>query len=68
MENSDLDLCFIENIPVSIRSHIDEDFENSDLPYKVDVVDWHVCDDNFQKLIREDLTLMQIGKDSRALD
>ncbi|MES2252424.1 MAG: nucleotidyltransferase domain-containing protein [Pseudomonadota bacterium] len=64
---SDLDLCFIENIPGNIRSHIDEDFENSDLPYKVDIVDWHMCDENFQKLIRKDLHLIQMGKDSREL-
>ena len=52
---SDLDVCFIEDIPGHIISHIEEDFENSDLPYKVDIVNWHVCDESFQNLIRKDL-------------
>lgn len=65
---SDLDLCFIEDIPGNIRSHIDEDFENSDLPYKVDVVDWHACDENFKSLIRTDLTIIQMGEALRTLD
>lgn len=34
---SDLDLCFFENIPLNIQAHIDEDFEESDLPYKGDI-------------------------------
>ena len=64
---SDLDLCFIEDIPGNIRSHIDEDFENSDLPYKVDVVDWYACDENFKSLIRNDLTVIQIGESLHIL-
>jgi predicted nucleotidyltransferase len=35
---SDLDLCFFENIPLNVLAHIDEDFEESDLPYTVDMV------------------------------
>ncbi|MDP4725107.1 MAG: nucleotidyltransferase domain-containing protein [Alphaproteobacteria bacterium] len=65
---SDLDLCFIESIPGNIRSHIDEDFEDSDLPYKVDVVDWHACDKSFKSLIRNDLALIQMGDALRTLD
>jgi predicted nucleotidyltransferase len=26
---SDLDICFMDNIPYNIRAHIEEDFENS---------------------------------------
>lgn len=35
---SDLDLCYQEEIPWNVLSHIDEDFEQSDLPFKVDLV------------------------------
>lgn len=56
---SDLDLCFTEDIPWSVRSHIDEDFEESDLPFKVDVVDWNMCDENFRALIAKDMVLFQ---------
>ena len=56
---SDLDIGFSENIPWNIRSHIDEDFEESDLPFTVDVVDLNMCDDNFKKLIEKDLVCIQ---------
>ena len=60
---SDLDICFVEDIPWNIRAHIDEDFDESDLPYKVDVIDWNACDKNFQNLIKKDLVLIQGSQD-----
>ena len=65
---SDLDLCFIENIPGNMLSQIDEDFEESDLPYKVDVIDWRACDETFKHIIRGDLSLVQLGENSAQLD
>lgn len=59
---SDLDLCFFEHIPWNIQAHIAEDFEESDLPYKVDLVDWNACDKTFQHLIKKDLVLIQPAK------
>ena len=56
---SDLDICFKEAIPWNVRSHIDEDFEESDLPFKVDVVDWNMCDEEFRKKIAPDLVLIK---------
>jgi len=35
---SDLDLCFCEEIPWNVLSHIQEDLEESDLPFKVELV------------------------------
>jgi predicted nucleotidyltransferase len=35
---SDLDLCFQENIPWNILSHIKEELEESNLPFKVDLI------------------------------
>ena len=35
---SDLDLCYQKEIPLNILSHIREEFENSDLPFKVDLI------------------------------
>lgn len=58
---SDLDLCFFEDIPWNVRAHIDEDFEESDLPFKVDIVDWHMCRDDCKKIIRNDLVVLQQG-------
>ena len=56
---SDLDLCFFDHIPWNIQAHIEEDFEESDLPYKVDLVDWNICDETFQNLIKKDLVLIR---------
>lgn len=61
---SDLDLCFFENIPGNILAHIDEDFEESDLPYKVDIVAWNKCDLEFKKIIKDDLICIQQGSNS----
>ncbi|MCE5315947.1 MAG: nucleotidyltransferase domain-containing protein [Parachlamydia sp.] len=63
---SDLDICFFDDIPWNVRSHIDEDFEESDLPYKVDVIDWNTCDKNFQNLIKKDLILIQGSGNTRV--
>lgn len=60
---SDLDLCFFENIPWNIRAHIEEDFEESNLPYKVDLVDWQNCDKAFRDLIEDDLICLQASPD-----
>ena len=56
---SDLDICFFDNIPSNIVMNIEEDFEESDLPYKVDIVDWNKCSDDFRVLIKKDLVLIQ---------
>ena len=52
---SDLDLCYKENIPGNIIAHIDEDFEESNLPFKVDISCWNTMSDNFKQIIHDDL-------------
>lgn len=54
---SDLDLCCKDEIPLNIMSHINEDFENSNLPFKVEVVMWDKLSKEFQGLISKDLVL-----------
>lgn len=39
--------------------NIIKDFEESDLPYKVDIVDWNKCSDDFRALIKKDLVQIQ---------
>lgn len=56
---SDLDICYMDSIPGNIRSHIEEDFEESNLPFTVDLVDWNTCDEQFRAQIRSDLVLIQ---------
>lgn len=59
---SDIDLCVIEDIPGNILSHLEEDFEESNLPFTVDIVQWKYTTDSFKKLIEKDLTLIQTGE------
>lgn len=56
---SDLDLCYFEDIPINALAHLAEDFEESNLPYKVDIVDWKSCDEVFRGLIQRDLVFIQ---------
>ncbi len=48
---SDVDLGFLGDTPLSKRSYlrIVDDLAESDLPYKVDVVDFAVSEDSFRK-------------------
>jgi len=39
--------------------NIIKDFEESNLPYKVDIVDWNKCSDDFRALIKKDLVQIQ---------
>lgn len=52
---SDLDLCYFDEIPLNTLSHLEEDFEQSDLPYKVDIVNWNSCSAEFQTLIKNEM-------------
>ncbi len=56
---SDIDLCFFDKIPEKKLMELEEDFEESNLPYKVDIVDWHKCDTNMQKIIKKDMVCLQ---------
>ena len=51
----DLDLCYKEPISLNTLAHLEEDFEESDLPFKVDFVDFWSCSENFRKAIQPDL-------------
>jgi predicted nucleotidyltransferase len=50
---SDLDLAIDAGRPLSLdeAALLREAFEESDLPYRVDLVDWHAIGDRFLRLI-----------------
>lgn len=54
---SDLDLCIKDKaaMPLHTLATLEAAFEESDLPFKVDVKDWHMMSENFRALIQEDL-------------
>lgn len=61
---SDLDLCFKQPIPFNVQGHIDEDFEDSDLPFKVDLLDWRYISPEFREIIDKDLVLIKKGTEN----
>ena len=58
---SDLDLCVmtIEPLSLGLRALLAEDFAESNLPWKVDVVDWAATSDTFRKIIESDKVVLQ---------
>jgi type I restriction enzyme S subunit len=50
---SDLDLAIDAGRPLTLdeSARLSEAFRDSDLPYRVDLVDWHGIDDRFRTLI-----------------
>ncbi len=56
---SDLDLCFMDNIPLHTKAIIEEEFAESNLPFKVDLMDWNQLPLTFQNQIRNDLVILQ---------
>ena len=58
---SDLDLCFKAPQPLSLEriSAMAEEFAESDLPWKVDIVDWWSISERFRQIIEHDQVLLQ---------
>lgn len=63
-EYSDLDLCIVSDKPLSftVLGALGEDFSESDLPWKVDVVDWATTSPSFRKVIEKDKVVVQRAK------
>ena len=55
---SDLDLCYYDNIPSGVICEIREEFEQSNLPFMVELVNWKNMRPAFQKAIEKDLVLI----------
>ena len=51
---SDLDLAVLGETALSLSEHADlaDAFSESDLPYKVDIVDWHLISDDFRRIVQ----------------
>ena len=59
---SDLDLAIISGQPLDlgVQAAVTEDFLDSDLPFKVDVVDWATTSEAFRRIISRDKIVMQM--------
>ena len=60
---SDLDLAVMGELPLpsSVLADLDEGFRESDLPFKVDVVDWATTKENFRRIIEQEYVVVQKG-------
>lgn len=64
--HSDLDLAVINQEPMSIQvqAALAEAFSESDLPWRVDVVDWSSTQEAFRHLIAQHKLVVQKSKDA----
>lgn len=62
---SDLDLMIDNNhqpLPLTLLTQLLDDFEASDLPYKVDIVDWNSISDEFRTVVLNDKIILLRAK------
>ena len=66
-EFSDLDLAVLgdERMSLGVVAGLREAFQESGLPFKVDIVDWAATDERFRKIIEQDRVVIQGAKLSR---
>lgn len=52
---SDLDLAVIGSVPLTLAqlALLEHELDESELPFKVDIVDWASIDDSFREIIRK---------------
>ncbi len=60
---SDLDLAVVTSSPLTLEQsgELREAFEESNLPIKVDVIDWASTSAEFRKIIQENYVVVQEG-------
>ena len=65
---SDLDLAIVCAGPVDWRtlSRLKEAFEESDLPMRVDVLDWHAISESFREAIKQEYVVLREGRDKHT--
>jgi len=57
---SDLDLAVIsdKSLPLEVSAGLAEDFSESDLPWRVDVVDWATTSESFRAIVGRDKAVL----------
>lgn len=60
-KHSDLDLAVVaqDSLPSPVLSLLKSDFEDSDLPFRVDILDWHTISEKFRALILRKYEVIQ---------
>jgi type I restriction enzyme S subunit len=65
---SDLDLAIItaRPLPFDLIGRLREDFSESDLPFRVDVLDWATTSDPFRRIVEQDSVVIQPALGARG--
>ncbi len=63
---SDLDLFYLDEIPNKVILELEEAFEESDIPFKIDLVNFKKCDTDFQDLILRDYMCIKESEKDRG--
>lgn len=60
-ETSDLDLVIVGDGPLEFATlaALRDDFSDSNLPYRVDIVDWATVDEAFRRIIERDQVIVR---------
>ncbi len=68
-ETSDLDLALMTTEPLDLLcvAEMREAFDESDLPFRVDLVDWASTSENFRKVIEREYVTIAEGKERNAI-
>ena len=63
---SDLDLAILGDgpLPAAVLANLQEAFRESDLPFKVDVIDWATTQDHFRRIIEREYVVLNGGRQS----
>lgn len=66
---SDLDLVILgdEPLDLGVLASLKEDFSESDLPWKVDVVDWASTSESFRKVIKKNKVEFLLGEEREEI-
>ena len=66
---SDLDLAIVGPEPMGLRrrGRLVEAFQESTLPFRVDVLDWHDVSPSFQAIIAKQYEVIQAGQPAGAV-
>ncbi|WP_051149715.1 nucleotidyltransferase family protein [Methylohalobius crimeensis] len=58
---SDLDLVVVGDrpLPLAVRAALSEAFSDSDLPFKIDIVDWATTSESFRRIIEREKQVIQ---------
>lgn len=65
---SDLDIFYFEDIPNTQILKLEEEFEESDIPFKVDVIDFKKCDHAFQKIILKNYLCIKSSRKLKIIE